>query len=301
MKKLILGGIALVLVLPPTLHAQELNCDVTVNVEKISSALRENLRTFKEAVERYLNGTRWTTEDFGDEKIKCSVNFFFQSGTDDGRYSAQVFISSQRPIYVENDPSDKASPILRVLDEKLEFTYLPNQRMVQDDFQFDPLTDFLDFYAYLIIGLDLETYTELSGTRYFQKALNLCNLGQSSSFPAGWQQVTGSYSRFNIVDELMNSRYQPFRFAFHRYHFEGLDLLATKDQQGLDTMIRSIETIGDLRKKQDSRSILVKAFFDAKYQEIAEMFLRYPDRGIYQRIASADPQHQSTYLEYSTR
>ncbi|HXG38020.1 MAG TPA: DUF4835 family protein, partial [Bacteroidota bacterium] len=76
---------------------------------------------------------------------------------------------------------------------------------------------------------------------------------------------------------------------------------ATQDQKGLETMLRSIEAIGDLRKKQDSRSILVKTFFDAKYQEIAEVFLRWPNRDVYQRIASADPLHQSTYLEYSSR
>lgn len=281
--------------------AQELLCEVTVNTEKISSAQRENLRNFKTDVERYLNSNRWTTEDYGDEKIRCSFSFFFQSGTDDGRYTAQVFISSLRPIYSGNDPTEKSTPILRILDEKFEFSYLPNQRMVQDDFQFDPLADFLDFYAYLIIGLDAETYTELSGTRYFQKALNICNLGQSSAFPAGWQQTSGSYSRFTIVDELMNSRYQPFRFAFYNYHFEGLDLLATQDQKGMETMLRSIEAIGDLRKKQDPRSVLVKTFFDAKYQEIAEVFLRWPNRDVYQRLASADPLHQSTYMEYSTR
>lgn len=301
MSKTFLLFFTLTILLSVVTPAQELVCDVTVNTEKISSAQRENLRNFKTDIERYLNGNRWTTEDYGEEKIRCSINFFFQSGTDDGRYTAQVFVSSLRPVYVGNDPSDKLTPILRVLDERLEFSYLPNQRMVQDDFQFDPLADFLDFYAYLIIGLDAETYTELSGTRYFQKALNICNLGQSSAFPAGWQQATGSYSRFNIVDELMNSRYQPFRFAFYNYHFEGLDLLATQDQKGMETMLRSIEAIGDLRKKQDPRSILVKSFFDAKYQEIAEVFLRWPNRDVYQRIASADPLHQSTYMEYSTR
>lgn len=301
MKNTILLLLVLMILLPLPLGGQELVCDVTVNIENISSAQRENLRNFKADIERYLNGNRWTTEDYGDEKIRCSFSFFFQSGTDDGRYSVQVFVSSLRPIYIGNDPSDKSTPILRVLDEKLEFSYRPNQRIVQDEFQFDPLADFLDFYAYLIIGLDAETYTELSGTQFFQKALNICNLGQSSAFPAGWHQVTGSYSRFNIVDELMNSRYQPFRFAFYNYHFEGLDLLATQDQKGMETMLRSLEAIGDLRKKQDPRSILVKTFFDAKYQEIAEVFLRWPNRDVYQRIASADPLHQSTYLEYSTR
>lgn len=301
MNRTFLLSIALVLVGIVPVTAQELRCEVTINVEKISSALRENLRNFESDVERYFNANRWTTEEFGDEKIKCSINIFFESGTESGRYSARAFIASQRIVYAGNDPSDKASPILRILDEKWDFSYLPNQRMAQDDFQFDPLTDFLDFYAQLIIGLDLETYTELSGTRYFQKALNICNQAQASGYAAGWQQITGSYSRFNIVDELMNSRYQPFRFAFYAYHFDGTDLLATETQTGLDNILQAVETIGDLRKKQDPRSILVKTFFDSKYQEIAETFLKYPDRSVYQRLATADPLHQNTYLEYASR
>ena len=285
----------------PLTVAQELECDVTVNIERIQSAQRENLRNFEAEVERYINGNRWTTEDLGDEKIKCAINIVFQNATDDGRYSAQVFIGSQRPVYVGNDLSDKASPIVRTLDENWQFSYVPNQRMAQDDFQFDPLTDFFDFYANLIIGLDLETYTELSGARYFQKALNICTQASSSSFQAGWQQASGTYTRFTIVDEIMNSRYQPFRFAFYSYHFDGVDLLMTETQQGLDAMLRAVEAIGDLRNKQDPRSVLVKSFFDAKYQEIAEAFLKYPERSVYQRLATADPNHQSTYQEYSTR
>jgi hypothetical protein len=280
---------------------QELNCDVTVNLDKISSGQRDNLRDFKTDVERYLNSIRWSSEDFGQEKIKCSINIFFQTGSQDGRYTATVFIGSQRIVYIGNDPTDKASPVLRILDQVWDFSYLPNQRMVHDEFQFDPLTDFLDFYAYLIVGFDLETYTELSGTNYFQKALNICNLAQGSSYSSGWQQSSSDYSRFNIADELMNSRYQSFRFAFYTYHFDGVDLLATESQKGLDNILRSVEAIGDIRKKLEPRSILVKTFFDAKYQEITDAFLKYPDRSVFQRLIAADPPHQSTYQEALSR
>ncbi|MCI0565281.1 MAG: DUF4835 family protein [Nitrososphaera sp.] len=289
------------LIIVPFSMGQELLCEVTVNFDRLSSALQVNLTDFKSDVERYINGNKWTTEDFGDEKIRCAISIVFQTGTEEGRYTAQVFVGSQRPYYIENDPTDKLSPIVRIIDDNWQFTYLPNQRMFQDDFQFDPLTDFLDFYAYLIIGLDMETYTELSGTNYFQKALNICSQGGASSFAAGWIQVSGSYSRFNIIDEIMNARYQPFRYSFHSYHFNGIDLVFTERIDGLNTMLREIEAIGELRKRQDPRSNLVKAFFDAKYQEIAEAFLPYPDRSVYQRLATADPSHQSTYQEYSAR
>ena len=93
-------------------------------------------------------------------------------------------------------------------------------------------------------------------------------------------------------------KYQTFRDAFYSYHFEGLDLLSTQPQGGQTAMLKAIEVIADLRKKQNPRSVLVKAFFDSKYLEIADSFLSWPDRSVYERLTAADPPHQGTYDTY---
>ena len=282
-------------------EAQELNCEVTVNVENIASGQRDYLRTFEADVKKYINNNRYTDEDLGGERIDCSMNVFFLPGSSENRYQAQVVVVSQRPVYNGNEKSGKNTQVIRILDEKWDFTYVPNQPMNKDDYRFDPVTSFLDFYAYLIIGLDLETYTELSGARCLQKALNICNLATSTAYSSGWQAAaTGSYSRFGYLDELMNMKNQQFREAFYSYHFDGLDLLATQPQLGLDKILKSIESIAELRK-QNPRTILVKTFFDSKYLEIADVFLVWPDRGVYDRITTADPQHQGTYDTYRQR
>ena len=282
-------------------EAQELNCDVTIDVEKIPSAQRDNLRGFEEQLEQYLNGYRWTTEDFGDEKINCVISVNFQNATQDYRYSAQVFIGSRRTIYVGNDPSGRETIILRILDERWDFEYTPNKPIYHDEFQFDAIADFLDYYAYIIIGFDLDTYVELSGSPYFQKALNLCSQATSSSFSSGWTAQSGTYTRLGFADEIANVRYQGFRQALHKYHFDGLDLLATDALTGLTNMLTAIESIADLRQRVDPRSMLVRVFFDTKYAEIADSFLRFPDRAVYARLAAADPLHSGTYQETSLR
>ncbi|MEX0736367.1 MAG: DUF4835 family protein [Bacteroidota bacterium] len=284
--------------------AQELNCDVTVNLENIPSAQRDLLVRFEEEVERYLNNTRWSEEDFGGEKIDCSMTIFFLTAPAENRYTAQVAVVSQRPVYnsTTNEKTGRNTQVLRLFDDRWDFIYVLNQQMVRDDFRFEPLTGFLDYYAYLIVGMDLETYNEQSGSRYLQKALNTCNLAASTAFAKDWQvSSAGTYSRFGVADELMNLRYQPFRLAFHRYHFDGIDLLTTETQKGLENILQTVETIADLRKNQDPRSILVKVFFDAKSLEIADAFLPYPDRSVYDRLVAADPSHQSTYDEYRQR
>jgi hypothetical protein len=282
------------------LQAQELNCDVTVNFENIPSSQRDYLRNFEADLERYLNNTKFTNEDFDGERISCTMNIFFRTVVSENRYQAQIFIGSQRPIYVNNDPSDKTTPILRILDDKWEFTYVPNQRMVQDDFSFDPLTDLLDFYAYLIIGFDLETYTENSGSRYFQKALQIWTQANGAN-AKDWQQSSASYSRFGMVDELNSTKFQSAVSAIHDYHFDGIDLLATEPQTGLEKMLRAIEIISRTRQQQNQSSVLVKQFFDTKYLEIAEAFLKYPTRSVYDRLIAADPEHRKYYDEYRMR
>ncbi len=281
--------------------SQELNCDVTINIEQIPSASRDYLRDFEQLVEEYLNSYRWTNEDLGGERIQCTMNIFFLNAGSENRYTAQVFVGSTRPEYQGEERTERETIILRLLDERWEFEFSPNRPLYHDDFQFDPLADFLDFYAYLIIGFDLETYMELSGSPYFQKALNICNQAAGTPFSQDWQAQSVNYSRFSMVDELTNLMYQPFRVAFHKYHFDGIDLLATDPVKGLNAMLAAVQGIADVRQKQNPRSLLVKVFFDTKYQEIAESFLRYPDRAVYRRLSEADPNHQTTYQEYSLR
>jgi hypothetical protein len=291
-----------IVLLTSAVVAQELNCEITVNTENIPSAVRDNLRTFEGDVRKYINNNRYTDEDLGGEKIDCSMTIFFLTGNADYRYTAQVIVVSQRPIYTGNDKSGRNTQVLRILDEKWEFTYMPNQPMNKDDYRFDALTSFLDFYAYLVISCDLETYIELSGARYLQKAQNLCNAASASAFSAGWLTATaGSYSRLSIIDELTNMKYQQFREAFTTYHFDGLDLLSTDSKKGLDNMLKAVESIADMRQKQNPRSILVRTFFDSKYLEIAESFLQWPDRSVYDRLIVADPAHQGTYDTYRRR
>jgi hypothetical protein len=248
-----------------------------------------------------MNNTRFTNEDLDGEKIQCSLDISFISATSDNHYQAQVVVLSQRPIYVGNDKSDRSSLVLRIMDNSWSFAYAPNQRMNHDEMIFDPLTGFLDFYAYLIIGYDLETYVPQSGSPCFQKALNTVQLAANSAASKDWQQSSSSYSKYGITDELNSVKYNTFRTAFNNYHFDGIDLLGTDRQKGLDNMLAAIASINDIRLHQNPTSVIVKQFFDAKYREIAEAFQTYPDRSVYETLSTYDQEHRSTYQEWKTK
>jgi hypothetical protein len=291
----------LLLVMTSLLVSQELNCTVTIHTESIQSAQLGYLRSFPQDIERYMNNIRFTNEDLDGEKIQCSLDISFTSATSDNRYQVQVVVLSQRPIYIGNEKSDRTTLVMRIMDNNWSFSYTPNQRMNHDEMIFDPLTGFLDFYAYLIIGYDLETYVPMSGSPCFQKALNVVQLASNSTVAKDWQQSSSSYSKFGITDELSNVKYNAFRTAFNNYHFDGIDLLATEKQKALENMLAAIASINDVRLRQNSSSVVVKQFFDAKYREIAEAFQSYPDRGVYETLSTYDQEHRATYQEAKTK
>ncbi len=294
MKKTVLVAF-LVLFVHSIGHAQELNCQVTVNTENISSADRDYLRNFKSDIERYLNSTRYTNEDLYGDKINVSMNIFFTQVTGANRYRAEVVIGSTRPVYIGNDQSDKVTQVLRIKDTQWEFPYIPNQRIFFDEFTFDPLTDFLDYYAFVIIGFDLDTYKPLDGARAFQKALNTATSALASSSAADWQSTSG-YSRYGLAEELNNPRNQPILQAYYTYHFEGIDLLATENRKGLDNILGALESVWKVRQ-QNAMSLLAKIVFDAKHKEIADMFLNYPDASVFDKLATYDPEHRTDYMD----
>ena len=131
----------LLVFLPSLFFSQELNAKVTVNFEQLPNAAKERLVDFQYAVEGYLNNTRFTDLDWEGDRIACSFNIFFTSNSGETRYSAQVVVTSQRPLY----QSPKSSLMINILDKDWKFDYEKNQTLRFNLVNFDPLTSFLDF------------------------------------------------------------------------------------------------------------------------------------------------------------
>lgn len=280
---------------PVELRSQELDATVKVNYEAVATSNKDLLRSFPDDVKEYLNNYKWGPDDL-DEKIKCTVDIFVQSVVGENRYSAQVFVGSQRPIY----GLEKSSAVVRLFDDTWEFTYVRNRPINHNSYSFDDLSSFLDFYAFVAIGYDYDTYESLSGTPFFQKAADIASLGRSSGIK-GWQPSTSNYSRPKLVDELLNNKFAPLRQASYKYHFTGLDSLAFAPQHAYSNILHALEAIALLRRQVDPRNVVIKAFFDSKYLEIADLFMSYPDPGVYVQLATFDPAHQSTYEQYRDR
>lgn len=280
--------------LPTLISAQELDATVSVNVEQLEVAARDRLDRFQNQIQDYLNNTKFTKLAWEGEKIKCSFNIFFISAGDEVTYSTQLVVTSQRPV----GDTQLNSLMMKVLDNSWSFKYEKNQSMYFNHTDFDPLTSLLDFYAYIIIGFDNDSFNPLAGTDQFQKALDIAVRGGSSSFPKGWQLESSSYNRRALVDNLLNGKYQQFRQDFYDYHWFGIDLVRTKDRdRGINNIVKLIKNLEKMKDQIDWRSVLLKVFFDAKVEEMTDYLKKYTDKSIFQTLRRIDAPHTAKYDE----
>lgn len=272
--------------------AQELDATVTVNYEKLPVINKESLVGFQNVISDYLNSTRFTGSNWDNPKIKCTFNIFFLSAGDEINYNAQVFIGSQREVY----KSDKFSPVVTILDNNWAFTYEKNQSLYYNPSVFESIVSFLDYYAYIIIGMDADSWEVLGGTPYFTKAFEIALLGSNSRYSKGWERAGSSFSRRDLADDILSEKYRKLREGIADYYY-GIDFYQVNKKGGQDKIAGFIKSIESIKSKIDIKSVFVKTFFDAKYAEIVDYMKDYEDKNIFKILKSIDPPHASKYDE----
>lgn len=281
-----------------TATAQEINSAVTLNYDALSGTDRDNVVNLGKLIQDYINGYRWTGKDWKGPKIQVTLNIYLLSAQN-GVYTAQAFVGSQRPIY----KSSNTSPMVRIMDNSWQFAYTKDQQLYHNDYQFNSLTSFIDYYMYVVLGFDADSYyppsDPESGTSFYQKASNIVTMGQNSQNPQGWQSGSlGTYSRYGLINDVLSARGELFREALFDYEYNGIDMLTSQRDSAQAVIASSLNKIMDLVIQSGSRNTLVKVFFDAKYLEIADALKDYPDKSIFQKLSIVDQAHQSTYSKY---
>ena len=287
-------ALALLFLVSSNLFAQELKATVQVNYESLPTIAKEKLRDFGSEVESYLNMNNFTTYDYGDYPIECNFNIFFTQTSGEKVYSAQVVVTSTRPL----EEIEGSTLMMRVQDSPWTFEYETGQSWIMNLGDFNALTSFFDFYAYIIIGLDLDSYFEKGGSDLFQKAYDIANWGSSTGYSKGWKMESTSYNRMYFVRNLLDGSFEQFRVDYFNYHWNGLDLYKSDRQRSIGTMAQLIKNLAKVKDKLDPRNIILRVFFDAKNRELAKYMKEYPDKNeIYQMLIKVDPGHITKYDE----
>jgi hypothetical protein len=274
--------------------AQELNFNVMVNDEMAQTSERQVFRDMEQAFARFLNERRWTSDVFlPEEKINGNLMITIESMPTVGQYTATVQVQSSRPVYNTN----YESLVLNFADRDWQFEYVESTPLEFNDNLFTTnLTAMLAFYAYIVIGLDYDTYAPMGGDQYIQKALNVVNLAQNSS-AAGWQAFQSNRNRYWLVENLLNQQLLSIREGLYTYHRQSLDVFIEKPEEARKNILEIIKSIQTVNRVLPN-SILKIAFFDAKADEIASIYkegniaLR---REAYNLLAEIDPSKTEKY------
>lgn len=279
---------------------QDLNVEVIVDMQQIPPDAQEKLVNFRQKVQDYLNKNKYHDEKI--PPIRVQMQFSFTGlNLSTSNFEAKLFIASQREVYNPFKTGEQRfSVAFRFLDERCEFYYNDNIPFIKNDFRFDPFLSLLDYYAYVIVGYDEDSYYPKGGNRFFQKALDICNKVTSNA--KGWNETGGGSkpSRMELIQELLNIRFDNLRNGYFEYMWMGLDSLTINKPNAYKNILAAIDKISTVKKKE-VKAFNVDIFFDSKATEIAELFLGYGDRSVYSRLISMDPSHQAIYDEYRNR
>lgn len=249
--------------------AQELNCEVEINTSKVQNANKEIFTTLQQAIAEYMNSTKWTDAQFGNnEKIQCKLFFTIGSYDDgSGKMVGDLQVQSQRPVY----NSSYTTTIINFKDTKIDFTYEQNEPLVysEQDMQ-NNLTAILNFYAFMIIGMDFDTFSMRGGDPYYEKAANVVRMAQSSG-ESGWKAFEDTKNRSAVLSAYTDKQTAGIREVLYNYHRLGLDQMVVSAEKGRQVITQSLDI---LKKIYDvaPMSVCLSMFKDAKLDELVNVY-----------------------------
>jgi hypothetical protein len=222
-----------------------------------------------------MNGTKWTNNTFAEEeRIDCS--FFLTINEYSGsKMTGSLQVQARRPVF----GTSYQTVTLNHLDEDVSFDYIEFDRLDFDLRSFKTnLTSLMAFYAYLILGIDYDSFALKGGTQYFESAQTVIANAQKESYP-GWNPYESSSrkNRYWLIDNILGSAYSYERNGYYKYHRLGLDRLSENATEARAQVFQALEDIKrTVDTRQDASSPYLRLFFDAKADEIANIYSGAP-------------------------
>lgn len=261
-------------------QAQQLNCTVTVNSQKLSNANQQVFKTLETSLNEFVNKTAWTNQTYSqNEKINCSMYITILSNSSD-QFSASIQVQSSRPIY----NSSYATPVLNYNDKDFNFRYTEFENLVFNPTVFESnLVSVISFYSYIILGMDEDTFALEGGDPNFEIAQNIANVAQQGG-SKGWSQIDGNQNRYFLINDMLSPTFSAVRKTTFDYH-SGLDTMAKDLKASKEKIKSSLLNLGKLNSSKPN-AFLTRIFLDAKSDEILSIFSGGPSIAVSDLIDS---------------
>ena len=269
-KGLILFLIGLISVIAPYgALAQELNARVSINRSKVSNTKGEVFDALEKTITEFLNNQKWTEIQFREnEKIQCNFNITVNTYSDtDNSFTCSLLMNSSRPVY----NSTYTTTSYAVKDDQFNFTFREFDQLEYNPNNIDNnLVALLAYYAYMIIGMDLDTMSPKGGTDIFNMAEEIVNAGQALDFP-GWKAFDDSKNRFGLLNDYMDGSMECMREFRYQYHRKGLDQMVQNPDTARANITNALELLEQAHKAKNMNHV-AQLFTEYKRDELINLY-----------------------------
>lgn len=255
---------------PSTISAQELQAKITINHAQISGTEKGVFDNLQQTLQQFVNNRQWTHLQFQkNERIICNFNITVTKyDRDQNLFTCKALIQANRPVF----NSAYTSTLYNNVDDNFTFRFAEYDQLEFNEQQIDnQLTALFAYYAYLIIGIDLDSFAPKGGEDILQHCMNLTNNAQNLDYP-GWKAFSDDRNRYAIISDYLDGALEPFRLLQYDYYRKGLDEMANNAERGRTEITAALET--GLKKAKENRplSLLPQIWTDFKKDELANIY-----------------------------
>ena len=252
-----------------TVSAQELEVKFNINSQQVEGSDKSVFENLQQTVEQWMNDKQWTELQFQkNERIALSMNLTVTKyDKANNRFSCTAMIQANRPVY----NSAYTTTLYNNKDADFNFDFVQfDQLNFTEEVIDNQLTALLAYYAYLIIGLNLDSFSPLGGTEVLQRCMNLVNNAQDLGF-TGWKSFENSRNRFALINDYLDEAMKPFRQLQYDYYRKGLDEMSTNAERGRTNVTTALEL---LKKAHEDKplSLVPQIWTDYKRDELANIY-----------------------------
>lgn len=250
--------------------AQELQVKVNVNHQQIQGTDKSVFENLQQTLEQFINEKQWTDLQFQEnERIQCTFTITVTKyDASSNRFTCTAMIQASRPVF----NSSYSTTIYNNRDRNFDFEFVQfDQLNFTEEVIDNQLMALVGYYAYLIIGIDLDTFSPMGGTDVLQRCMNLVNNAQNLDF-VGWKSFDDSRNRFAFINDYLDESMKPFRQLQYDYYRKGLDEMAQNVERGRTNVTTALETHLKQAHEDKPLSMVPQIWTDYKRDELANIY-----------------------------
>jgi len=255
---------------PMAASAQELQVKITINTQQVERTDKTVFENLQQTLEQWMNDRQWTDLQFQKhERIVCNFNLTVTKyDASNNTFECSAMIQANRPVF----NSAYTTTLYNNKDGDFNFEFAQFDQLNYNDETVDnQLTALMAYYAYLIIGLNLDSFSPMGGTDILQRCMQLVNNAQSLGF-TGWKSFDDSRNRFAIINDYLDEQMKPFRQLQYDYYRNGLDEMANNVERGRTNITEALENDLKMAHEQKPLSLLPQIWTDYKRDELANIY-----------------------------